>query len=499
MRRRQFIQASAVASLATGFSSSVLAALETLSQVNGDIQAVTGKGAEVSLLATELQELKDALRGRLLLSGNDGYDQARSVLNESIDRYPALIVQPSGAADVMTAVNFAEAHSLLLAVKCGGHSPSGKSTCQGGMQLDLSSLRGARVNLPAKTCHVAGGSLLRDLDHESMAHGLVTTAGTVSHTGVGGLTTGGGFGRLARRYGLSLDNVKSVDVATANGKLVHADAQQNADLYWAVRGGGGNFGVVTDFEFELHPMSRKVIAGNLIFPISEMRNVLSFYADYSASCPDELYMDFIGVSQPGDSDGVAILNVCYSGPVDKAEAVLAPLRKAGKYFQDTIASVDYTVAQQSADNDEPRVIGQYLKGGFVEKIPDGLITEMIAGFRPEYGMFLLFQHSGGAINRIAADATAFPHRYALANLIAAVSWPLAESRDPALAHLREYWGNMEKYTYGWYTNEVGDEKPAMVNKNYQGNYERLLKIKNQYDPGNLFRLNANVRPTVQAS
>jgi FAD/FMN-containing dehydrogenase len=496
MRRRQFIHASAAASLATGFSTSILAALESMGQVKGDVEAVTGNGAKISLLASELQELKDSLRGRLLMPGNDGYDQARRVLNASIDRYPALVVQPSGAADIMSAVSFAEAHSLLLAVKCGGHSPSGKSTCQGGMQLDLSSFRGARVDLPAGTCHVAGGSHLRDLDHESMAHGLVTTSGTVSHTGVGGLTTGGGFGRLARRYGLALDNVKSVNVVTANGELVHASAQQNADLYWAVRGGGGNFGVVTDFEFQLHQMSRKVISGNLMFPLSELRNVLNFYADYSASCPDELYMDFVGRSQPGSNDGVIIINVCYSGPVDQAEAALAPIRKAGKYFKDTISSIDYTAAQQSADNDEPRVIGQYLKGGFVENIPEGLINEMVAGFKPEYGLFLLFQHSGGAINRVAVDATAFPHRYAQANLICAVSWPLTESRDPYMAHLREYWSNMEKYTYGWYTNGVGDEKPAMVNKNYQGNYERLLQIKNQYDPGNLFRLNANVRPTV---
>lgn len=496
MKRRQFIHASAAASFAAGFSGSVLAAFESMGQVNGEIQAVTGEGAKVSLLASELEELKESLRGRLLMPGNAGYDQARHVLNGSIDRYPALVVQPSGAADIMTAVSFANVHALLLAVKCGGHSPSGKSTCQDGMQLDLSTLRGARVDLPARTCHVAGGSLLRDLDHESMAHGLVTTSGTVSHTGVGGLTTGGGFGRLARRYGLALDNVKSVDVVTANGQLVHASAQQNPDLYWAVRGGGGNFGVVTDFEFELHPMSRKVIAGNVMFPLSEMRNVLNFYADYSASCPDELYLDFVGVSQPGSSDGIAILHACYSGPVEQADAALAPITKAGKFFQNTIASVDYTAVQQAFDNNEPRVLGQYMKGGFVEKIPKDLIDEMVAGFKPEFGLFLLFQHSGGAINRVPVEATAFPHRYALANLVCAVSWPVQESRDPYVAHLREYWGKMEKYTYGWYTNEVSDEKSSTVNKNYQGNYERLLKIKNQYDPGNLFRLNANVRPTV---
>ena len=496
MKRRQFIYASAAASVATGFSSSVLAALEALSQVNGDIRAVTGQGADISLLASEVQELKDSLRGRLLMPGNDGYDQARRVLNASIDRFPALVVQPSGVADIMSAVSFAKTHALLLAVKCGGHSFSGKSTCQGGMQIDLSSFRGARVDLPAGTCHVAGGSHLVDLDRESMAQGMVTTTGTVSHTGVGGLTTGGGFGRLARRFGLALDNVQSVDVVTANGKLVHANAQQNSDLYWGVRGGGGNFGVVTNFEFKLHPMNRKVIAGNVMFPLSEMKNALNFYADYAASCPDELYLDFVAISQPGSSDGIAIIHACYSGPPNQAEAVLAPINKAGKALQNTITSVDYTTVQKSFDDSDPRVTGEYLKGGFVSEIPTGLIDEMVAGFKPEFGIFLLFQHSGGAINRVPVDATAFPHRYALANLITSVSWPLAETRNPYLAHLREYWSNLEKYTYGWYTNEVGDEKPAMVNKNYQGNFERLLKIKNQYDPGNLFRLNANIQPTV---
>lgn len=496
MKRRQFIFNSAAASLGAGLSGNVLAALEAMGQVNGDIHAVTGQGADISLLASELTELKDSLRGRLLLPGNEGYDQARHVLNASIDRHPALIVQPSGATDVRTAVGFANARELLLAVKCGGHSPSGKSTCQGGMQIDLSLMRGARVDLPAGTCHVAGGSHLRDLDHESMSQGLVTTAGTVSHTGVGGLTTGGGFGRLARRFGLALDNVQSVDVVTANGQLIHANAQENPDLYWGVRGGGGNFGVVTNFEFKLHPMSRKVIAGNVMFPVSEMKNVLNFYADYAASCPDELYLDFVALSQPGGSEGMVILHACYSGPVEQADAVLAPISKAGKSFQNTIASVDYTAVQQAFDNNEPRVTGQYMKGGFVEKIPTGLIDEMVAGFKPEFGLFLLFQHSGGAINRIAVDATAFPHRYAVANLVCAVSWPVAESRDPYLAYLRNYWSNMEKYTYGWYTNEVGDEKPATVNKNYQGNYKRLLQVKNQYDPGNLFRLNANIQPAA---
>jgi len=255
MDRRNFIQSAVAAGVASAIPLSVLA------EVMGDVAAVTGKGADISLETAAVQELSDSLTGNLLMPGNAGYDVARRVLNRSIDRHPALIVQPSGAADIQNAVTFARERELLLAVKCGGHSYSGKSTCEGGMQIDLSTYRHARVNPKTRTAYVAGGSLLGELDREAMALGLVTTAGTVSHTGVGGLTLGGGFGRLARRFGLALDNVKGLDVVTADGKFRHASAEENPDLFWALRGGGGNFGVVTSFEFDLHPMQRKVIGG----------------------------------------------------------------------------------------------------------------------------------------------------------------------------------------------------------------------------------------------
>jgi FAD/FMN-containing dehydrogenase len=237
MKRRQFLQSSIAASVAASLPTgqALAAALAAMSEINGDVNAVTGGGSQVTLEQAAIKELSDSLRGRLLLPGNDGYDVARRVLNPVIDKHPALIVQPSGAADIMNAVTFAGERDLLLAVKCGGHSFSGKSTCEGGMQIDLSTFRSARVDVDSKTAYIAGGSLLGELDHEAMAHGLVTTAGTVSHTGVGGLTLGGGFGRLARRYGLALDNVTGVDVVTADGKLVHANADEHPDLYWAVR------------------------------------------------------------------------------------------------------------------------------------------------------------------------------------------------------------------------------------------------------------------------
>ena len=299
MQRRRFMQtalgAAAMAALPT--SAALAQAVRTLSKVDGAVEAIGLDGRKLTLEHAALEELRDSLQGRLLLPGHEGYDDARRVVNAGIDKYPALVVQPTGASDVMRAVEFARQRDLLLAVKCGGHSYGGKSTCDGGLQIDLSTLRGTHVDARTRRAHVAGGSLLASLDHEAMAQGLVTTAGTVSHTGVGGLTLGGGFGRLARRFGLALDNVTAVDIVTADGKLLHANAEEHPDLYWGVRGGGGNFGVVTRFEFQLHPMKRTVVGGDLLFPLSQLRDIARFYADYSRQAPDELYLDLIASSR----------------------------------------------------------------------------------------------------------------------------------------------------------------------------------------------------------
>ena len=276
LSRRRFLGTSLLAAstawpAARGYS----AILMPPAGIDRDLDAVTGDGKPVTLTRAAVRELGESLRGNLILPGGAGYDQARWVWNANMDRHPALIVQPRGASDVSNALQFARDSNLLLAVKCGGHSPSGKSTCERGMLIDLSLLRGARVDPAARIARVAGGSLLGDLDHEAMAHGLVTTAGTVSHTGVGGLTLGGGFGRVARRYGLALDNVGGVEIVTARGEILRADPNENPELYWGVRGGGGNFGVVTGFDFDLHPMQRQVIGGTLLFPLSQARQVLS--------------------------------------------------------------------------------------------------------------------------------------------------------------------------------------------------------------------------------
>src|SRR5687767_5288736 len=439
MNRRHFVQASVAAAVAAAFAPrhGLAAILSPSMKVDADVNAVTGDGASVTLSRAAVQELGASLRGNLLLPGHEAYEQARRVLNASIDKRPALIVQPKGVADIKTAVDFARESSLLVAVKCGGHSFAGKSTCDGGMMIDLSLVRSVRVDPNALVAQVSGGSLLGDMDHETMAFGLATTAGTVSHTGVAGLTLGGGFGRVARRFGLALDNVKAVELITADGKLVRASAAENPDLFWGLRGGGGNFGIVTSFEFALHPMSREVIGGDLVFPVARARELLEFYTDFSLGAPDDLYVDAVMSTPAGGKDGVFLVHVCYTGPAAQAESVLAPVRKLGTPLAGAIGPVDYVALQRSSDRTDPRSQGEYLKSGFIDGVDARLVSTIMDGYEPhpERGTTVFFQHSGGAIGRIAPDATAFPHRHSTHNMFAAVSWPLAADATPHVAYI----------------------------------------------------------------
>ena len=495
MNRRHFLHSAVAAGVASALP--LRLALAELTEVQDEIAAVTGDGAKIAIERAAVQELADSLRGNLLLPGNARYDAARRVLNESIDKHPALVVQPTGVADIQHAVDFARERELLLAVKCGGHSYGGKSTCDGGMQIDLSTFRHARVDPRSRTAYVAGGSLLGELDRESMAHGLVTTAGTVSHTGVGGLTLGGGFGRVARKHGLALDNLNGVDVVTADGRLLHASAKENPELFWGLRGGGGNFGIVTSFHFRLHPMERQVIAGEIMYPVTRARELLELYGDYATAAPDDLYVDAMVLLTPQVEQNVALFTLCYSGPPSKADDVIAPLRKLGP-VADSVASVDYVELQQKWDSTDPRNIGTYLKGGFVNEIPDTLAAAIADGLEADPGRstMVYLQQSGGAIGRIAADATAFAHRKSEANMFTTVSYSLDDDPTPHIDYLRRYWTTLAPGTDGWYTNESSNEPQRVLNANYQGNYERLLALKHEYDPGNLFRLNANVKPSA---
>ena len=496
LSRRGFVRGSLAASIAASLSARATwgAVLSGSMKVDRDVDALTGNGKPVTLSRAAVQELGDSLRGNLLLPGHPAYEDARRVINAQMDKHPALIVQPRGAADVKTAVDFARGSSLLVAVKCGGHSPSGKSTCDGGMMIDLSLLRGVRVDPAGRTATVLGGSLLGDMDHETMARGLVTTAGTVSHTGVGGLTFGGGFGRVARRFGLALDNVQAVDIVTAGGEYLHASAEENPELYWGVRGGGGNFGVVTAFEFALHPMQRQVIGGLLVFPMEQAKKVFTFYSEYESEAPDELYLSCAIASNPR-LQGIGF-NVCYSGDLGKWDAIYKKLAGFGKPLSDGLKPIDYVALQRSGDSADPRAIGSYTKTGYVKHISPALIDAMIDGleFHPERSTTVGFQHLGGAIARVAKDATAFPHRDIHATSLLLVDWPSNIDPTKHIAWLKKYWDTVEPHTDGFYTNDVVDESQKQIDENYLGNYPRLLALKNKYDPTNLFRLNANVVP-----
>jgi FAD/FMN-containing dehydrogenase len=465
--------------------------------VDADINAVTGDGVGITLARAAVQEFGDSLRGDLLLPGHEAYEEARRIRNPSIDKHPALIAQCKGVADVRNAVDFARASNLLVAVKCGGHSHSGKSTCDGGLMIDLSTLRSVRVDPQARIAHVSGGSLLGDMDHETMAFGLVTTAGTVSHTGVGGLTLGGGYGRLARRFGLSLDNVQGMDVVTPDGRFRRASAEENPDLYWGLRGGGGNFGVVTSFDFRLHEMQREIIGGTIAFPLEEAPAILDFYSDYAMEAPDELALDFAMTDGPETGGSIVGFSVCYSGPHNRAERVLKRIRSAGTVVFDDVRGMDYVAIQKSGDVSDPRARGEYTKSGFSAELTPAYIDAIVTGFEAREGRAttFAFQHDGGAINRVAADATAFPHRDITLTPLLVVDWPMQSDPAEHIAWLRSYWATIEPHIQGFYTNDLVDETQQQVNENYLGNYERLVALKKKYDPTNLFRLNANVMPT----
>ncbi|MBM0104716.1 FAD-binding oxidoreductase [Steroidobacter sp. S1-65] len=495
MKRREFVRSALLAS-ATLPAFKFVPALARSGPIP-DVAAITGDGREVTLRGAEIRELAEKLQGHLLLAGDNGYDQARLLLNPSFDKHPALIAQPADVAGIQNAVKFAREHNLLLAVKCGGHSHSGQSSCERGLQIDLKNFRGVQLDAPGRKISVKGGSLLGQVDRETMPHGLVTPLGTVSHTGVGGLTLGGGFGRVARRFGMAIDNLTSMDVVTADGRLLHTSARENAELFWGLRGGSGNFGVVTHFEFKLHPMQREVVAGKLTFPFESMRDALSMWADYAPAAPDELYFDPVVMMPPGGAPAIVQLEICYSGPVKDAERALAPIRKLGTPVADTVTTMDYVDVQRSGDIADPRALGTYLKGGFISSMPGELIDALVGGIKgdPRRATLLFFQHCGGACSRVPENATAFAHRYALANMMTLSGW--AHGEDPAdhIEATRRYWSGLEKFTRGFYVNDMPREATAaQINANYRGNHQRLVALKTKYDPTNLFRLNANVQP-----
>jgi len=461
-----------------------------------EISAVTGDGRQIVLSRSDIDDFHSSLRGQLLLPDAAGYDDARKIWNGMFDRRPALIARCAGAADVIQSVNFGRAHQLLLAVRGGGHSLSGQSVCDDGLMIDLAPMRSVRVDAARKFVRIEPGVLLGELDRESLAFGLATTTGTVSHTGAAGLTLGGGFGRLARRFGTACDNVTTVDVVTASGRLLQANATENPDLYWGVRGGGGNFGVVTSFEYRLYPFDGRVYGGHLIYPFAQARDVLRGFADAFAQAPDELWIEpVLAVTPTGDK--VVILDVCYSGSMQSAERALAPYLRLGKPLRDELGPMKYTHLQTK--DDERARIGRhyYTKSGFVKQLENNLIDVIINTFAgaPVRMPRVAIPAHGGAIGRVARDATAFWHRDAGHSVILQVSGDDSSGDAQNTEWVKARWPAIEASTTGFYANinptDVADDQ---LRGAYGGNYDRLVALKNKYDPTNLFRLNANVRP-----
>jgi FAD/FMN-containing dehydrogenase len=491
MDRRKFCKTTLAASVAASLP--VLTACgdkaKVATEADTSIAGISLDGAELELEKAAIKELGDALTGPVMLSGHPDYDGARTIWNGMHDKRPALIARCLSNEDVAHAVTFARERNLLTAIRGGGHSWPGKSICDGGLMIDLSQLTSVDIDTEAQRAVVGGGALLGHLDQASLPHGLVTTAGVVSHTGVGGFTLGGGFGRLNRKYGLAIDNVVSMKIVTADGQIRTASADENPDLYWGLRGGGGNFGVVTAFEFQMHPFERNVLSGSIVWPYEQARDVLEHYAEAAAGISDEMYIGPTTATTP-DGARVIMLDVVYNGDPVAGEKELEPFRKIGTPIADGVIVQDYTVLQTNNDVAFGHGVRSYAKNGMVKEWSQGLVDTMLDADDPR--IFIANHVAGGAVKRVGELDTAFPHRNAEIMLVVVAGWMDAAQDDELIAASRAYYKAIEPHLGGYYSNIDFDHTAARGN--YGPAYERLANIKGQYDPGNLFRLNSNIVP-----
>ncbi|HET9446054.1 MAG TPA: FAD-binding oxidoreductase [Steroidobacteraceae bacterium] len=447
------------------------------------------------LQPTAVDDLRASLAGRLVRPGQPEYDAARKVWNGAFDRRPALIVRCSNTNDVIRCVAFAREHQLVVAVRGGGHSFPGHSTCDGGLLIDLSQMDGIRVDAKARTARVQPGVVLAQFDRATQARGLAATMGTVSQTGVGGLTLGGGFGRLSRRFGLACDNLIGAEMVTADGRVVNTSTSLNPELLWALRGGGGNFGVVTSFEYRLHSVAPEMHGGLLVFPFTQPRALLRSYADFIAGASDDLFVMFDIVPTPNGR--IAALEVCHSGGRAAAEHELAGLRKIGKPLKDAVTPSTYVALQSGIDKDYPAGRGYYLKSGFIRTITSGVIGTLVdyldSASWPR-GIASFIQH-GGAIARVPPEATAYWHRNAGHTVLLVGTWDEAADAERSTQWARTGWASLEPQTEGFYVNFMApDDSQRRVLRTYGDNHARLAAVKKKYDPTNLFKLNANIAP-----
>jgi hypothetical protein len=445
-----------------------------------------------------VKEFEAGSRGPLLRPGDGGYDVSRQLWNGMFDRRPALIARCAGTADVVRAVNFARDNRVPVAVRGGGHSFPGHSVCDGGLVIDLSAMKGIRVDPAARTVRAQAGAKWIDFDHETQAFGLATTGGTASDTGIAGLTLGGGLGWLSSKHGLTVDNLISADVVTADGGFLMASATENQDLFWGLRGGSGNFGVVTSFEYRLHAVGPTVLGGMVLYPLGKTREVLRLYRDFSRGAPDEL-TTYAGFLTPPGGDTVVALICCYCGPLDTGKAVIAPLRSFGPPLQDMLGPMPYAAQQCLTDAALPAGSRYYAKGGFLADLPDPAI-EVFAEYaanKPSPLSAVLVQTVCGAASRVAPDATAFAHRKFPYAPVIVSQWLDPRDAEKNVGWARDFWGALHPFTAaGVYVNDLGYDDEDRVRMAYGANYERLAALKRKYDPDNLFRLNPNIKPAA---
>ncbi len=471
-------------------------------QVDTSLNVKTGLGN------VAIESFKSKLRGSLCLPGEPGYEQARSIWNGMIDRRPGLVARCTGVADVIAAVNFVRESNLLVSVRGGGHNVAGNAVCEGGLMIDLSLMRGIHVDPARRVARVQPGISWGDLDHETQLFGLAVPGGIVSSTGVAGLTLGGGFGWLSRKYGLTVDSLLSADIVTSDGRLLRASPTENADLFWGIRGGGGNFGIVTSFEFQLHAVGPQVMAGLIFYPYNNAEKVLKFYREFTAHAPDELgTMAVLRMAPPAPflpkqihGQPVVGIAVCYTGRIEHAEQVVRPLKEFGSPLADLIAPKPFIAHQTMLDAASPSGRRYYWKSEYMDQLNDEACKTLVkyAGSLSSPMTAVLIFQLGGAIRRGNVQNTAAGNRDAAYVLNIQSAWEDAAQSERHVEWTRTFWHEMQPFSSGGvYVNFLSEgEGDARIRAAYPGSYERLVEIKRKYDPMNLFRMNQNIKPTA---
>ncbi|RDV12969.1 FAD-binding oxidoreductase [Pontibacter diazotrophicus] len=462
-------------------------------------------GSTIALSEEDVSNFSKSLHGELLTPDSTQYDEVRAVWNGMIDRRPGLIVRCHGAADVVQAVNFARQHKIRVSVRGCGHNIAGSAVCDGGLMIDLKLMHAVRIDAMKRTARVEPGCSLADFDHEAQAFGLATPTGINSTTGISGLTLGGGFGWLSRKYGMTIDNLLSADVVTADGKLIQASKELNPDLFWAIRGGGGNFGIVTSFEFQLHPVGPEVLSGLIFHPFEDAKQVLEYYRDFVAGLPDETVVLVVlrlapplpFIPEKWHGKAVVVFAACHAGDLDEGERILQPLRSFGNPITDVIGPHTYAAWQQAFDPLLTAGARNYWKSHNFEKLSDGLFATMIDYVKqiPSPHTEIFIGAIGGQMNRVEETETAYPHRSSDYIMNVHGRWETAAEDDACINWARNFFRDTTKYaTGGAYMNFLTEEETDRIRAAYGPNYDRLVEVKTKYDPENLFRSNQNIVP-----